>query len=86
MGKILAPGAEAVLAEFQIADEVEPEPVILDRGEPVIEADIADQPAGGVEVAPPGQPVADPARERAEKTLFVLFQRVTLGNNTIIHA
>ena len=50
MDEVLAPRAEPVLAEFQIADEVEPEPVILDRGEPGIDADIADQPAGGVEM------------------------------------
>ena len=49
MDEVLAPRAEPVLAEFQIADEVEPEAVILDRGEPGIDADIADQPAGGVE-------------------------------------
>ena len=43
MGEVLAPGAEPVLAPFQIAEKVEPEAVILDRGQPGINPDIADQ-------------------------------------------
>ena len=50
MNEILAPRAQAILAQFQIAQQVKREPVILDRGEPGINPDIADQPAGGVKI------------------------------------
>lgn len=49
------------IAEFQIAQQVELEPMILDRGEPGINPDIADQPARGVVIPPP------------EKTLSICF-------------
>lgn len=58
MGEVLAPCAQPVLAELRIAERVEPEAMVLDRGKPVIDPDVADQPARRVEVAPPGQPVA----------------------------
>ena len=82
MDEILAPRAEPVLAELQIAEQVEPEAVILDRGKAVINADIRDQPVRRVVVAPPGQPVAQAflgdlalGVDREKRYLIVFYER-----------
>ena len=82
MGEILAPGAGPVLAEFQIADEVEPEAVVPDRDQPVINPDVRDQPACGVEDTPPGQPVT----ERLKRILYSLISVIYAPNNATTHA